>query len=50
MGISIQRKGGCVMTQIFLDGFNVITGFETVYGEGMPTLKSMLALTNSFSW
>jgi hypothetical protein len=38
MGISIQCKGGCVMIQIFLDGFNVITGFEAVYGEGMTKL------------
>ena len=33
MGVGIQRKGCCMMTQIFLDCFYIVPRFETVHGK-----------------
>ena len=36
MGIYVQREGRGVMAQVFLHGFDVVTGLQAVHGEGMP--------------
>lgn len=47
MGVPIQRKGGSRMTQIALNGFNVISGPNRVYGICMAAVVEPCTLQSS---